>query len=253
LKPFLVVCALTVWLSVPTQSRACSLVGCSPNGGDEMRSDFVVKVSLGDIPLANVRTQVTHLPGSENKLFSGVTGADGTIRIQSLPPGDYWLESDLLGIGAGGVCFHVNSRPSRNAKKLVTFQWGDLAPTTRKVAGRLIDPAPGEGAAFFQNIIKHDVEPIGEAKLELEDPLTGRIQSTASDNDGNFSFGDVPSGTYVLHVEGGATHIGHEFEPTDLLIRVVGTASRDKLLLERSGGSTCGGPSLILEWPYKAI
>jgi hypothetical protein len=218
-----------------------------------MRSDFVVKVSLGDIPLAKVSTHVTRFPGDENKLFSGVTGADGTIRIERLPPGEYWLESDLLGIGAGGVCFRVNSRPSRKAKKLVTFQWGGLAPTTRKVAGKLIDPAPGEGAAFLQNVIKHVVEPIGAAKLELKDPLTGDIYNTVSDNDGQFSFGDVPSGTYVLHIEGGATHTGHEFEPTDLLIRVVGTASRDMLLLERSGGSTCGGPSLILEWPYKAI
>lgn len=253
MKPIFIVCALALLLSVPTQTTACSLISCSLNDGDEMRSDFVVKVSLGDTPLANVSTHVTRFPGDENKLFSGVTGADGTIRIVSLPPGEYWLESDLLGIGAGGVCFHVNPRPTRKAKKLVTFHWGDLAPTTRKVAGRLIDPAPGEGAVFLQNIIKHVVEPIAEAKLELEDPLTGRIYSTVSDNDGHFSFDGVPSGTYVLHIEGGATHIGHEFEPTDLLIRVVGTASRDVLLLERSAGSTCGGPSLILEWPYKAI
>jgi hypothetical protein len=100
--------------------------------------------------------------------------------------------------------------------------------------------------------MQHVVEPTGEAQLELEDPLAGAIYTTVSDNDGRFSFGDVPSGTYVLHIEGGATHVGHELEPTDLLIRVTDTASRN-MLLERSGGSTCGGPSLILEWSYKAI
>jgi hypothetical protein len=253
LKPFFVVLAFSLLLSVPTRSTACSLVSCGPKDGDEMRPDFVVKVSLADIPLAKVSTRVAQFPGDKNNLFSGVTGADGTVRIQSLPPGEYWLESELLGISAGGVCFHINSHPSRKAKKLVTYEWGDLAPTTRQVTGRVIDPAPGEGAAFLQNIIKHVTEPIGAAELELEDPLSGAIHTTVSDNDGRFSFGDVPSGTYVLHVEGGATPVGHELEPTDLLIRVTDTASRNTLLLERSGGSTCGGPYLILEWPYKAI
>jgi len=253
LKARFVFCAVALLLSVPARSKACSVISCSPNDGDEMRSGFVVKVSLGGTPLAKVSTWVTRFPTDESKLFSGVTGTDGTVGTRNLPPGEYWFESRLLGIGAGGICFHINSHPSRKAKKLVTYQWGDLAVTTRQATGRLIDPAPGEGATFLQNIIHHVVEPIGGAELKLENPLTDATYTTMSDSDGAFSFGDVQSGTYVLHGEGGAAHVGHDFEPTDLLIRVADTASRNVLLLERSGGSTCGGPSLILEWPYKTI
>jgi hypothetical protein len=253
LKQLSMIFGIVLFLGVPTRSTACSLISCSPNAGDETRSDFLVKVTLEGRPLANVDTWVTRSPGDENKLFSGVTGSDGTVRIQNLPPGEYWLVSQRFGISAGGICFHINSRPSRSAKQLATFHWGEEAASTRRVAGKLIDPAPGEGAVFLQNIIARHVEPIPEAKFKLQDPITGANYSAVSGDDGRFSFGDIPNGTYVLHVEGGETPAGHELQPTDLLIRVTDTASRDMLLLERSGGSTCGGPYLILEWPYKAL
>jgi hypothetical protein len=253
LKYFIAICSIAMSLSTPKPSTACSLISCSTNDEDEVRRDFTVKVTLGGVPLSMVNTWVTRWPGDEKKLFSGVTGTDGNVRVSRLPPGEYWLYSELLGISAGGICLKINSHPSKSAKRIETFRWGDSAPTTRKVAGRLIDPAPGEGAAFFQNILKHVVDPIPEAKLELRDPLTGAIHNTLSDIDGRFSFGDIPSGTYVIHIEGGRIPIGHGFEPTDLLIQVTDTASRDLLLLERSGGSTCGSPSLILEWPYRTL
>jgi hypothetical protein len=253
LKYFIAICSIILFLSVPNRSMACSLSSCSMNNGDELRRDFSVRITLAGVPLAKVNIWVTRWPGDDKKVFSGETGTDGNTRVSGLPRGVYWLSSELLGIGAGGGCFHINSRPSKKAKRLVTYQWGDLAPTTRQVAGRLIDPAPGEGAAFLQNILKHVVDPIPEAKLELRNPLTGAIYTTLSDTDGRFSFGEIPSGTYVIHVEGGQTPIGHGFEPTDLLIQVTETASRNMLLLERSGGSTCGSPTLILEWPYRTL
>jgi hypothetical protein len=255
LKPFLVICAIAVVLGVPTQSVACSLSGCSTNEGNEMRPNFIVKVTHGSIALAKVSTSVTRLPGDENKLFSSVTGTDGTVHIPSLPPGEYWLHSELLGIGAGGQCFHISSHPSRKAKQMVTFQWGDLAPTTSQIAGRLIDPDPGEGGALLQNIRNHVVDPIRGATLRLQDPFTGAVYPNISDSDGNFTFGHLPSGTYVLHIEGGATPSGREYEPTDILIRLTNTSTRNLLLLERTmgGAGSCGGPSLILEWPYKTI
>jgi hypothetical protein len=253
LKYLNAICSVVLLLSVPKLTSACSLISCSTNDEDEVRRDFTVRVTLGSAPLAKVNTWVTQWPGDEKKLFTGVTGTDGNVRVSGLPPGEYWLYSELLGISAGGVCLKINSHPSKKAKRIVTFQWGDSAQTTQKVAGRLIDPAPGEGAAFLQNILKHVVDPIPEAKLELRNPLTGAIYTTLSDTDGRFSFGEIPSGTYVIHIEGGLTPAGHEFEPTDLLIQVADTASRNMLLLERSGGSTCGGPTLILEWPYRTL
>jgi len=253
LKRSLTISGIILSLVLPTSSKACSLVSCSSKNSEEMGSDFVVKITLRGKPLANVNTWVTRFPGEENKLFSGLTGNDGTVRIHDLQPGEYWLASELLGIGAGGICFHVNTRPSRRAKQMVAYEWGEEAASTRQVAGKLIDPRPGEGAAFLQNVIHHVVVPIPSARFTLHDPLTDAIYSAVSDDEGRFSLGEIPNGTYVLHIEGGVTPVGHELQPTDLLIRVIDTASQETLLLERSPGSTCGGPYITVDWPEKNL
>jgi len=242
--------AAALFLALSTPSIACSVASCDDKDGDEMRRDFRVLVTHQSSPLAGVNIWVTRFPGDDSKLFLGITRSDGTVRITGLPPGAYWLHSELLGIGAGGGCFHISSRPSRKAKKLAKYEWGDLAPSTRQIAGRMIDPSPGEGATFLRNIINHVVDPIGKARLKLQDPLTGMSYAALSDLDGKFSFGPIPNGTYVLRVEGGATPGGRDYEPADLLIRVSNTATHQLLLLERTSGGagSCGGPSIRLDF-----
>ena len=255
MKRLLTIFGIILNLSLPSLSRACSLVSCSPKNSDEMRSDFVVKITLQGRPLANVNTWVTRFPGDESKLFSGVTGNDGTVRIHDLQPGEYWLVSELLGISAGGICFHVEFSPvEKGQEQSHSIRVGrGHTVNSSDCRKKLIDPAPGEGAVFLQNIIHHVVAPIKDAELKLQDPLTGAVYTAVSNDDGSFSFGQIANGTYVLHIEGGATPVGHELRPTDFLIRVVDTATRGTLLLERSGGSTCGGPYITLERPYKTL
>ena len=85
-----------------------------------MHQDFVVRVSHGDKPLQGVSVWVGQsTEGNANKLFSGVTAADGTVHVVDLPPGEYWLNAELLGIVAGTECFQVVPRPTRKAKKKV--------------------------------------------------------------------------------------------------------------------------------------
>ena len=168
MKNLLPAVVLVSLLTFPIPSIACSMAGCLDNGV-EMRNDFVVRVTHADKPIAGVNVRVTrNLDGSE--WFSGTTAANGTVRVTGLPAGEYWLTTELMGIGAGGECFHISSYPSRKAKQVVKYEWGDLAPSTRQIVGRLIDPAPGEGATFLQNIRNGVVEPIPEARLKLQNP-----------------------------------------------------------------------------------
>jgi hypothetical protein len=254
LKHFLGVFLLLI--AVPKPSKACSLAGCAGDGV-ELRQNFAVLVTHGDKPLPGVMVQVTNF-GTQSDgtvVFSEKTGSDGTVHVQGLLPGQYWLKSDLLGIGAGEQCFHIASSASRRAKGMVKYEWGDLAPSTRQVVGRLIDPRPGEGMTMLQNLRNNVVDPIRNARLKLQDPSTSGVYTALSDSDGNFKFGDVSDGTYVLHIEGGATPAGRDYEPTDMLIRVSRTAPRETLLLERTmgGAGSCGGPSIMLEWPIKSL
>ncbi len=238
-----VIASLTVLLSA-IPSNACSAASCLDRGV-EMRRDFAVKVTHDGRPLPGVTVQVTS-DGSER--FSGLTLTDGTVRVTGLPPGDYWLNAEFLGIGAGYQCFHVSDRPSGKSKRKLTYDWGDEPPATRRIAGRLIDDQPGKGGTPLWNLVHRVNVPIRGAALKLQNPLTGATYNMDSDSDGAFAFDGIPEGTYVLHIAGGGTE-SREYDPTDLLIELSPSASRNTLLLTRreAGGGSCGGTSLDLQ------
>jgi hypothetical protein len=240
--------SLLFLLTFPLRSHACSLAGCLGDGG-EMGRDFVVLVKHQGRPLPGVSVWVTKFPGDDSKLFPSTTGTDGTVRITHVLRGEYWLHTELLGIGAGGGCFHVRSHPSRNAKLIVRYEWGDLAPATSQIAGRIVDPQPGEGAALLQNIRNGIVTPIPEVRLKLQNALSGETYNNLSNGNGDFSFAPIPNGIYVLHVDSGKAPSGRDYESADLLIRLSDSATANTLLLKRTSGGagSCGGPTLALE------
>jgi len=55
------------------------------------------------------------------KKFTVTADKDGIARITDLAPGDYWLDAEYLNIGAAYHCFHVKERPSRKAKRNLTY------------------------------------------------------------------------------------------------------------------------------------
>lgn len=229
-----------LWL-FPLQGTACSLVGCLDHG-IEMNRDFVVAVKHEGKPLKGVTVNSNRCLRCST--FFGRDYFGGPASIVSLPPGTI-VDISFLGIGAGYECFHVSERPSRKAKQQVKFEWGDEAPATRRIVGRLIDSQPGTGENPIWNIIHSVNVPITEARLNMQDPITRKIFSTTSDQNGTFAMDGIPAGIYVLHIEGGG---GRDYEPTDLLIRISPRASRDALELTRreAEGGSCGGTSLDL-------
>ena len=237
--------ALLPLLSIP--ASACSFASCG-NHGIEMRREFVVMVKHQGKPLAGVSVQISRDAENVARVtgFSGVTGVDGTVPVTDVPAGDYWLNAELLGIKAAYHCFHVAQPQSRKAKGRVTYEWGDLAPATRRIAGSLIDSQPGKGGTPLWNFVHPVKVPISGARLRLQNPITGEAFNTASDQGGVFAFDQIPSGTYVLHAEGGRSD--RDYDGTDLLIRLSPVASRNTLVLTRRDaiGGSCGGTLLDL-------
>ena len=133
----------------------------------------------------------------------------------------------------------------------MTYDWGDMAPATHQMAGRLIDNQPGQGGSPIWNLLHRVDVPIRDARQKLQDPLTSVIYTTVSDSDGQFSFSGIPNGIYVLHIEAGTAPGEREYQSTDLLIRLTDNAKRDTLLLARQegGGGSCGDTSLELRNP----
>jgi hypothetical protein len=240
--PTVVALALMCYgIAIP--ASACSMAGCL-NHGVEMRQDFVVTIKHGGKPLAGVAVQIS---GNE-KQFTLPTSTDGRVHVTDLPPGDYWLDAQLLGISAAYQCFHVADRPTREAKRKLTYEWGDEAPATQRIAGKLIDSQPGKGGTPLWNLVHRTDVPIVGASLKLRSPTTGAVYSTTSGHDGRFGFDTIPAGTYVLHVEGGSAG-ERGYDATDQLIELSPQGSRSLILLKRrdAGGGSCGGTSLELQ------
>lgn len=227
-----------------SMALGCSMAGC-PNDGNEMRPTFTIVVTHDDKPLAGV---TFHVVAKDADQFSGLTDENGIIYVSKLPPGLYWLNGDVLGTGVVYTCFHIGAKPSRRAKTKLSYTWGDEAPGTSRIAGRLIDPQPGRGGTPIWNLVHRMDVPIVGASLKLQDPVTHAIYLASSDPDGKFSFEGVASGTYVLHIEGGAAQ-DRSYDATNELIRLDDTATRSFLVFKRrdGGGGSCGGTELDLQ------
>ena len=234
-----------LYFAIP--AHACSAVACLDNGV-EVRPIFTVTVKHESTPLAGVTVEVTSNRSGEDPItiFSGVTASDGSIKV-NLRSGDYWIRADLLGVNAAYHCFHVGQTASKKAKRSLKYEWGDLAPATKRVAGRLIDSQPGKGGTPLWNLVHRVQVPISGALITLRSPFNGTTYHATSDAEGMFSLNQIPSGIYVIHIEGGK---GGErgYEGTDQLLAVSAKASRDFLLFVRrdAGAGSCGGTSLEL-------
>ncbi len=126
-----------------------------------------MKLTHDGHPLAGVLIDVITQAGN-GKQFSDVTGSDGTVYVTNLPAGEFWLNAEYFGVSAAHQCFHIENHPSRKAKKSLTVEWGDYAPATRQVAGRLIDSQPGEGGTPLWNMTHRVDVPIRDAAMQLK-------------------------------------------------------------------------------------
>ena len=216
-----------------------------------MRSKFSVHVTIEGQPLQGVTVRVTYMEeGKTGDAFLGKTGTQG-IALVALPAGNYWLETELLGVSAGAECFHVAKNSSWKATRRVTYEWAEMVPATRHLSGRFVDSQPGHGESALLNMLHRVDVPVPGATIRLQDPLTGKVIDTVSNGDGSFKFDSVPEGIYVLHIDSGIAPGGRDFDSADLQIRLSREATRESLLLKHreAGAGSCGGTDLELENP----
>jgi hypothetical protein len=220
------------------------VAGCVGDGV-EMRRNFTVKVSHDDQPLQGVSVWITrNAEGESNNVVSVVTAKDGLAIVRVLPPGEYRLSADLLGISSGMQCFHVKVHSTRKAGKTLKYDWGDLSAATQQIAGKLIASRPGQGGTEIWNLTHRAEPPIADAKLKLEDPFSRSAFNPQSDANGHFEFGAVPQGIYVLHVGGGKTADGQDYDSADLLIPASAKGQSLVLTQRNAGAGSCGGVAL---------
>jgi len=209
-----------------------------------MRTNFVISVTHEKKPLGGVTIDVytSDQNGESALLLSGNSKADGTFVVADLRPGGYWLGVTLLGVRAGSDCFQVTNRPSRRAKRALTYSWGDSPLVVSQLAGKLTEPGRGGTPALNQ---EHLVSlPIPRARLTLRNATSAASYTTTSTEDGGFAFDSVPSGIYVLEVEY-ENEPNNDPRPDHVVIKINHNANGASITLTRmqSGDGTYLVPS----------
>ena len=232
-KGMLLIVAL---ISAPiSKLEACSITEICPHHGFEAAKNFSVTVRYAGKPLQGVLVEVTSDDGVVDT--AGTTEAPGMIQFENLRPGNYHISISMLGINTVYQCFHVSKwTTGLNAKRALTYNWGDDAPETRHIAGKLVS------RRFIVDANGQHVDPASVAgiHLTLTDALTGMRYETTSSAEGLINFGAIAEGVYVLHSEADERR---RYYPGGMLIRLSPAATRTDLVLELGGGGgDCGNP-----------
>jgi hypothetical protein len=240
---------MSLILAPITSAIACSTASCLGDGIEFTRSfDVAVKHDGKALPGVSVYITPDGVDGGA-AVVSGTTSSNGSFRVKKLPPGKYWLNSQLLGVSAGSQCFHIGVQPSPSARTKLRYNWGVLAPATRAVEGTFVYGEPGLGGTGFWSFVRQVDVPVEGAVLSLRSPFDSETYSAASDSNGHFSFALVPEGLYVLHIDAGRTSGGHHYESADLPIRLGKSARSSGIVLKDTIGEFggCGGIELTPE------
>ncbi len=229
---------LAALLSAPVSKlEACSISEDCPHHGFAAAKNFTVTVHHAGKPLPGVL--VTVIPEGDVDM-AATTEAAGSVLFENLRPGNYHLSVSMLGITSVYQCFHVAKRSTAlTAKRNMTVNWGDRAPETRQISGKLTS----RRFIFDANGPHLDPPYVFGIHLTLTNALTGMQTETTTTSEGLITFSDIAEGVYVIHSDGDK---GRRYEPGDLLIRLNRAAARTDLVLELTGPGSCSGPLALV-------
>jgi hypothetical protein len=171
---------LEAMLATITQGAACTIfypvIPAAPS--------FQVHVEDRGRPVSGLRMELK----GRSLTKTAVTGEDGTVRFQDIPPGDYHIEAEFDAGIRDGATIQVTASGPKNAT--IPIRWPNQAP--------LIVQAP-QGVLHW-----HKNEPDQRQsvlQVDLLDARTGKLQeSTQTTSEGAFALKTPGPGLYFLRV-----------------------------------------------------
>lgn len=226
--------------------RAAFACSALPLETQRVSPDLTVVVTHRQKPIAGIEIQVVP-EGSSETIYSGVTDRQGTVLIQGLKPGAYFLTASHRDFEAGEVLLEVADSTVAAAKKRLDFQWADSAYQSRRVAGTLTGFVPGDTGNAIMNLVHPRVTLYAGVAITLKNAFSDDEYRTISDSSGLFILEPVPDGIYVLTIDGGMKSVWGTVGPTRQVLDLTQAASRDSLDFQLQPGSSCGPPHLELK------
>lgn len=152
----------------------------------------------GDVPAANFSMTAT---GPDTK--SVTTDANGMYAITDLPLGDYDLSCDDCNATFAPASPFAVTLSSTATSAVVDFVSN---AGTGTIAGRLYIDENAENGQFDGPTLEDNLTVEG-VTVTLEGPQVGDVQTTTTDANGEYSFGDLPPGVYGVTVDDAAPEI----------------------------------------------
>lgn len=207
-----------------------------PGQWQRARPTFSVRVTHDKKPLSGATVTLHGWTPVGTEVESViVTDSNGIARVAGVQPGNYGMTAKFLGIGAWSDCFHVNSNSSILATRRLTIEWGQFPNlSSGQLDGTLVESRPpATGTPLWRASHRAEVALDG-VHLNATNVETRAVASATSGVDGTFTFGSLPDGDWVLHIDDSDSISGY-----NLLFRVNARGHGKPLIIERRD-SGCG-------------
>jgi hypothetical protein len=182
--------------------------------------------------MAGIRVSLSPQNGND---VSAVSDSSGRVYFGSLKPGHYFLVVAMAGVESDAADLEVSS-DNLTAKDRLEFGWPSREiMTVREISGKL-------SSSMFSNQAEIIAKgPLAGAKLTLVNTQQGTtISTTATNENGDYRFSDVPDGLYVFHIIQADNHKGAWDIEGDSIVRVSSEASLAHLPHLGLSMSSCG-------------
>lgn len=210
-----------------------AVFGCSltPIELRQVSSDLTVVVTHRGKPIAGIEIQVVPEKSTE-PLFTSTTDLRGTVLLEGLMVGRYYLTASHEGFDAGKEWIEVVAVPDANTKKRFDFQWADWSYQSREVAGTLTGLVPGNTGKPLMDIVHPRQTFFPGVDITLKNAFSQDEYRTVSDSTGTFRIPNVPDAIYILTIAGGMKSITGIADVTREVLDVTNTASTASLPLK---------------------
>jgi len=194
-------------------------------------SHLTVVVTHREKPIAGIEVRVVR-ERSGDPVFSRTTDEKGTVVIDGLTAGRYFLTASYEEFDAAKEWLEVVAVPNSKTKKRFDFQWADWSYQTRRVAGTLTGLVPGTTGHPLMDIIHPIATVYSGVAITLKNAFSDDERHTISDSSGAFLIDDLPDGIYILTIAGGMKSLYGEPNVTRQVIDVIRSATSDSLPLQ---------------------
>lgn len=207
--------------------------GCSltPMELRQVFSDLTVVVTHRGKPIAGIKVQVVPEKSTE-PVFSSTTDEHGTVSVEGLMVGRYYLTASHEDFDAGMEWIEVVAVPDAKTKRHFDFQWADWSYQSREVAGTLTGLIPGNTGKPLMDIVHPRETFFPGVAITLKNAFSTDEYRTVSDSTGAFLIVDVPEGVYILTIAAGMKSVTGIADVTRVVLDVIRTTTTTSLPLK---------------------